>query len=314
MERKNTLKLSAAAGIILASGALMPQAYAADSTARSAMLTINNLPCKSITNNVCNIDQTYDSLSKTCKASIAPSGLIASERVLFRDRSDNKRLKSMFMYGFKLENTNSYNGTDVYGMKVQVTGRPGGKRFDVTRNENDGLLVELLDENKGVDLSYYGVNGATGRLGLLTSSDGLTYNKNCKREMSGNKTGVSVNAIQNGKIGSCVSADLKDTSASNDDAGADVVTWSSESIPLPPGNYLITASATLKNMYNDDDELMVLASRRIHVNNNKTCEKITPPPADDIVEEPDPVDFGTDPFPPSDLDNSDTFGDSGLNL
>jgi hypothetical protein len=312
MERKNTLTLSAVAGIILASGAVMQSAQAKDLSARSAMLNIN-IPCKNVTNNVCNIDQIFDSSTKSCKATIFPKGIIASERAFFRDRSDNKKLKSVLTYGFKLENSNSYNGTDVYGMKVQVTGNPGGKRFDVTRNENDGLLVELLEINKGVNLSSYnGANGAKGNLGILTSSDGQTYNKNCKQEVQGKKVGVAVNAIQNGAIGSCSSAALKDGSVSNNDAGADVVTWTSESITLPPGNYLVTASATLKNMYDDNDELMILASKPIHVNDNKTCDKVNPPIEDDVVENPEPVDFDVDPTLPPDLDSNDPFGNLNL--
>jgi hypothetical protein len=318
MERNYLLTKTMAAGAVLATGIAMQQAHAADFAGRSAWMTID-IPCKSVSNNGdCNIDQIYYPSEKVCKASITPKGRIASERVLYRERTVKNKMQISIIFGFELLNTNSPNGTDVQNMKVQVTGNPGGKRFDVTRNENDGLLVELLDSNKAVNLtSYNGANGARGSVKYLTSSDGKKYKKDCKQEMKNGKAGVSVNDILNGVIGACVSPSLKDTSPSNNNAGAQVATYSTDDIVFPPGpgNYLVTATATLKSMYSAADDLIILASKRIHVNDNSTCAKINPPPMDDIIEQPSEPEIEQPqlPEPPTGFDNN-PFGDSGLDF
>jgi hypothetical protein len=70
-------------------------------------------------------------------------------------------------------------------------------------------------------------------------------------------------------------------------------------------------------MYSAADDLIILASKRIHVNDNSTCAKINPPPMDDVIEipsEPEPeIEQPQLPEPPTGFDNN-PFGDSGLDF
>ena len=277
MERKYSLTKSMVAGALIAAGFAMKPAFADDNlSARSAMVTID-VPCDRINaNGVCVIDQVYIPSDKTCRATITPKGRIASQRAFFRDRSGGRiKSPSMLTFGFVLDNYESYNGTDVQRLTLMVTGNPDGKQFKEIQDENNGLLVELLDENRGIDFLYYGDSGASGDVGILTSSDGQNYNKKCKQEIQAGKNGVSVKAIQNGEIGTCAAPNRKDTSLSNDDTGGDLVTYEGSSIDLAAGLYLLTVSGNLKSMYDDDDDdnLMILASKRIRVTEN--CKKDT---------------------------------------
>jgi len=150
-------------------------------------------------------------------------------------------------YSFTLADTSSSNGTRVSGLTVTLTNNATTTVLTWSEALANLTVGPLLT---GANFTYNGSAGANGNVGLLTSTDGATYNVGCTSEPA------TVNAIQAtpGGVPACApptGCGTSDSFAGNNGVGGDQAPYTAltASPGLSPAGspYSLSVAATLKS-------------------------------------------------------------------
>jgi hypothetical protein len=200
---------------------------------------------------------------------ITPLGTAAAESALCNSQNPLK-------YSFTLADTSSSNGTRVSGLTVTLTDNATNP-VQTWSEALTNLTVAL--SATGVDFTYTGSAGANGTVGLLTSTDGSTYNVGCTSEPA------KVNAIQAtpGGVPACgpvpTGCATTDQFAGNNGVGGDQASYTAltASPGLDPAGspYSLTVAATLKSSVAGQASLGIDVCAQVTVDAGQ-CSPTTP--------------------------------------